>query len=291
MDTGQLKALIAVAECQSFSKAAEELHLTQSAVSKRIATLESDLGVILFERFGQRIQITDVGKTLLIDARDVLEKIEQMHAHSDMSKQQITGKLRIATSHHIGLHRLPPILQCFVQKYPDVQLDMHFTDSEIAYEEVSQGECDIAIATLPQQANHSIRMTPLWQDELAVMFANNHPMSQYNELSADILAQYPAILPNKDTFTRRIVDQVFSDNGISYQLAFSTNYLETIKVMVEAGLGWSILPSIMQTETLAIRCLPTQQLSRQLGVMIHKNKVMTPLLKAFMQELSLDNQE
>ncbi len=291
MDTGQLKALIAVAECQSFSKAAEELHLTQSAVSKRVATLESDLGVILFERFGQRIQITDVGKTLLMDARDVLEKIEQMHAHSDMSKQQITGKLRIATSHHIGLHRLPPILQGFVQKYPDVQLDMHFTDSEIAYEAVSQGECDIAIATLPQQANPSIRMMSLWQDELTVMFANNHPMSQYNELSADILAQYPAILPNKDTFTRRIVDQVFSDNGISYQLAFSTNYLETIKVMVEAGLGWSVLPSIMQTETLTVRCLPTQQLTRQLGVMVHKNKVMTPLLKAFMQELPLDNQE
>ncbi len=246
MDTGQLGAFISVAECQSFSKAAEQLHLTQSAVSKRVATLENDLDVALFERFGQRIQLTEAGKTLLADAREILDKVEQMRCNSDLSKQQIAGRLRVATSHHIGLHRLPVILQRFVQAYPEVQLDMHFTDSEIAYEEVTHGAFDIAIATLPQQVSPVIKTIPLWRDELLIMFAHTHPMSQYRALTPEILSQHPAILPDEDTFTRRIIDAVFNEAGIRYPLAFTTNYLETIKVMVETGLGWSVLPQIMQ---------------------------------------------
>ncbi len=285
MDTGQLQAFITVAECRSFSKAAEQLYLTQSAVSKRIAMLESNLGIALFERFGQRIQLTDTGQELLNDARDILDKVSQMQHHSDISKQYIAGKLRVATSHHIGLHRLPPILQRFVQKYPDVRLDMHFTDSEIACEEVGQGVFDLAIATLPQNAHRNIIATPLWEDELVIVFGKNYPMHRYANATAEILVKYPAILPDKDTFTRRIIDGVFNDTGIHYQLAFSTNYLETIKVMVAAGLGWSVLPKMMLNSTLAYRPLPNRKITRKLGIMLHKNKVITPTLNAFLDEL------
>lgn len=282
MDTAQLTAFITVAECQSFSKAAEQLHLTQSAVSKRIAALESMLDIVLFERFGQRIQLSEAGKTLLTDARDILAKVEQMQQHSDTSKTAIAGKLRIATSHHIGLYRLPNILQGFVSRYPDVQLDMHFTDSEIAYEEVLHGRFDLAIATLPQTANPMITMTPLWEDELVIMCSNNHAMNSVTRITPTILSEHPAILPDEGTFTRRIIDHVFETSQISYQLAFTTNYLETIKVMVETGLGWSVLPKIMLNEQLVAKPLPTTQPSRHLGIMLHKNKVITPALSAFL---------
>lgn len=287
MDTAQLEAFTTAAELLSFSKAAERLHLTQSAVSKRIATLENNLDVVLFERFGQRIQLTEAGRTLLIDARAILDKVREMQQHSDMSKHLVSGKLRIATSHHIGLYRLPAILQDFVQQYPSVQLDMHFTDSEVAYEEVSQGLFDLAIATLPTKAAATIETTPLWHDELVIMFANRHAMNEHQTLTAEVLADYSAILPDEDTFTRRIIDDVFTDSGINYQLAFSTNYLETIKVMVEAGLGWSVLPKIMQNDKLTTRPLLNTQPSRQLGVMLHRNKVVTPALKAFLAALQV----
>ncbi len=286
MDTAQLEAFMTVAECQSFSKAAEQLHLTQSAVSKRVATLEAALDVSLFERFGQRIQLTEAGKTLLPDTKEILDKVDKMKQHSDMSKHIIAGKLRIATSHHIGLYRLPPILKQFTQQYPDVKLDMHFTDSEIAYEEVGQGRFDLAIATLPQNTSPNILTNTLWEDELVVTFAKNHPISRHKTLSAAILADYPAILPDKETFTRRIIDNVFSDSGIRYQLAFSTNYLETIKVMVEAGLGWSVIPKIMLSSTLTYRPLPGKRIIRKLGLMLHKNKVITPTLQTFLNELN-----
>lgn len=285
MDFNQLTAFVTVAQLQSFSKAAEQLHLTQSAISKRIATLETTLDVMLFERFGQRIQLTEAGKTLLVDAKAILDKVGEMQRHSDMAKQVISGKLRIATSHHIGLYRLPAILQDFVKHYPKVQLDMHFTDSEVAYEEVSQGLFDFAIATLPHSPTPMIKTVPLWTDELVVMFAKNHAMYKENKLTATILAQYAAILPEKETFTRRIIDQVFNAHGISYRLAFTTNYLETIKGMVEVGLGWSVLPKIMLSEKLACLPLPDRPVSRQLGMMLHKNKVITPALSALIDLL------
>lgn len=285
MDIAQLEAFISVAELQSFSKAAEQLFLTQSAVSKRIAALESYLDIALFERFGQRIRLTEAGKTLLVDAREILDKVRDMQHHSDMSKNRIDGKLRVATSHHIGLYRLPERLRNFVNKYPNVQLDMHFTDSEIAHEEISQGLSDVAIATLPQSPAANIETTTLWQDELVIMFASNHAMSKEPTLTPAILGKYPAILPDEDTFTRRIIDSVFVDSGIQYPLAFTTNYLETIKVMVEAGLGWSVLPSIMQNQALSQRALPEKQAIRDLGIMLHKHKVITPTLQAFLDEL------
>ncbi|PIE41974.1 MAG: LysR family transcriptional regulator [Gammaproteobacteria bacterium] len=285
MDTGQLTAFIAVAECQSFSKAAEQLHLTQSAISKRVAALENDLDVVLFERFGQRIQLTEAGKILLLDAKEILDKVSQMHDNSDLSKQRVAGKLRVATSHHIGLYRLPKILQGFVRQYPDVQLDMKFMDSEVAYEEVTQGLCDIAVATLPVKTSHSINCTPLWRDELVIMFAKSHAMAGIEYFNINTLADYPAILPDEDTFTRRIIDDVFKDNNIHYRLAFSTNYLETIKVMVEAGLGWSVLPKMMLNNQLSSYPLPGNQPTRTLGVMLHKNKVITPVLRTFIEKL------
>lgn len=286
MDTGQLTAFTTVAECQSFSKAAEQLHLTQSAISKRIASLEQQLDITLFERFGQRIQLTEAGKTLLIDAREILDKVHDMKRHSDMSKDNVAGKLRIATSHHIGLYRLPSILQSFVKKYPAVQLDMHFTDSEIAYGEVSQGLFDVAIATLPQHPNDSIQAIHLWQDELVVMYAKQHAIAKAKVLDTRLLAQHPAILPDEGTFTRKIIDNVFESSEIAYQLAFTTNYLETIKVMVEAGLGWSVLPKIMTNDALAHQPLPFNKPKRDLGIMLHKNKVITPTLRAFLDELT-----
>lgn len=286
MDFNQLVAFIAAAEQQSFSKAAEQLHLSQSAISKRIALLESNLDVVLFERYGQRVQLSEAGKTLLPDARDIINKAHAMKQHSEMSKTSITGKLRIATSHHIGLYRLPNILKKFTQHYPDVQLNMHFTDSEIAYDEINQGLFDLAIATLPKKPSSTVTTIPLWQDELLVMLSQNHPLSHKDKLTLQDLADFPAILPDKDTFTRQIIDRFFNQNNCTYQLAFTTNYLETIKVMVEAGLGWSILPDIMKTSVLATYPLPGNSLlQRQLGLILHPGKTLTPTLTTLIAAL------
>ena len=151
MDTQALSAFMEVADTASFSKAAERLFLSQPAVSKRIATLEDQLGVSLFDRVGRQISLTDAGRALLPYARRVLHEIEDGRRALSKLNERVEGRLSIGTSHHIGLHRLPPVLRAYTLAYPEVDLDIQFMDSEVACEAVIAGKLELGIVTLPSQ--------------------------------------------------------------------------------------------------------------------------------------------
>ena len=121
-----LEAFIAVAESASFSIAAERIHVTQPAVSKRIALLEEQLNSRLFDRIARSVTLTEAGAALLPRANHILREIaDTTQAINDLSGD-ISGRLRLAISHHIGLHRLPPMLKQFAQNYSDVTIDAFF---------------------------------------------------------------------------------------------------------------------------------------------------------------------
>jgi Transcriptional regulator len=130
MDTQSLKAFIAVAEQKSFSAAAESLYLTQSAVSKRIKQLEEQLGTTLFDRHNRTISLTEAGEALLPRAQHILDLVSDTELELENISGDISGSLTLATSHHIGLHRLPPVLRKFVHAHPNVDLDLQFMGSE-----------------------------------------------------------------------------------------------------------------------------------------------------------------
>ena len=156
MDNQNLKAFITVAEVGSFSEAADRLYLTQSAISKRIALLEQQIGKRLFDRIARQVSLTEAGNELLPRARRILQEYENaLQAINDLSGEA-SGTLRLAISHHLGLHRLPPILKQFAQQYPNVTLDIEFMDSEKAYEQVLHGDSEVAVITLALEAHHNI---------------------------------------------------------------------------------------------------------------------------------------
>jgi len=143
MDFIALSTFVAVAERGSFSLAAEEPFTTQPAISKRIGGLERDLGVRLIDRLGRGIRLTEAGDTFLTSARALLDDAERVRSLSEHP----SGRLRLATSHHVGIHRLPPILRTFVAAHPAVELDLVFMDSEQACDAVADGSLELAIAT------------------------------------------------------------------------------------------------------------------------------------------------
>ena len=118
MDLNELSAFVAVAEHESFSRAAAALHLTQPAVSKRIAALEADAGVRLFDRVGRGVRLTDSGRMLLPRALEMLASLADTRRMLRNTQGRVDGVLRLATSHHIGLHRLAPVLRAYKQRYP-----------------------------------------------------------------------------------------------------------------------------------------------------------------------------
>lgn len=285
MDIQSLQAFIQVAEKGSFSRAADELHVTQPAVSKRIASLEDQLNQRLFDRIGRSITLTQAGAALLPRARRLLVDLEDTRRMLANLSGEIQGSLILATSHHIGLHRLPPLLKTFTQSFPQVKLDMRFQDSEQAYAGVVAGDLELGIVTLAPVPDPSLVVVPVWVDQLRFVVARGHPLSRLHSLQLDDLTHHDAVLPGQQTFTRGIVERVFREQDLELNVTLSTNYMETIKMMVSIGLGWSLLPETLIDESLEVLNLDHPPITRPLGFLYHRERTLSNAARQMIQLL------
>ena len=285
MDTELLKAFVAVAQQGSFSLAAEELHLTQPAVSKRIAQLEEQLNCQLFDRIPRAVSLTEAGQTLLPRANRILQQLAETRQVIDDLSVGVSGTLRVAISHHIGLHRIPGILKDYVSRYPSVSVDMDFMDSEIAYESVLQGKFEIAVITLAPTDPPAIISHTLWHDPLVLVTNPQHSLAKESAINLEKLSHHTAILPGMSTYTGRMIHQLFSAQGYRLNGSMATNYLETIKMMVSVGLGWSVLPATMVDKSLQPLDCDGLDLSRQLGYIHHKERTLSQAAGKFIELL------
>ena len=126
--------------------------------------------------------------------------------------------------------------------YPQVKLDIEFMDSEQAYEQIMQGAVELAVVTLAPETDPGMLATPLWADPLDFMVAEGHALAGVKNVDLEVLSRHPVILPGLNTYTGQIAKKMFDDAGLGLNVAMSTNYLETIRMMASIGLGWTILP-------------------------------------------------
>ncbi|MFA5937967.1 MAG: LysR family transcriptional regulator [Sinimarinibacterium sp.] len=289
MDTQLLNAFVEVADQGSFTLAAEALHLSQPAVSKRITALEQQIDAPLFDRIGRQITLTDAGRALLPYARKTLQDIEDARRALSQLTTQVTGRLSIGTSHHIGLHRLPPVLRAFTERYAEVDLDLHFMDSEVACEAVLAGKLELGIVTLPLAPIANLQTRAVWHDPLAVVAAPGHPLAQLRRPRLGDLAAYPAVLPDEATYTHRIVKDALHQLGLEPRVRLATNYLETLKMLVGIGLGWSVLPLSMADATLKVIRIPGLQMVRTLGTAQHRHRAVSRAAQALLDLLPTES--
>ena len=257
MQLVELRTFLAVAEEKSFSAAAQRLFITQPAISKRIQSLENHLGTPLFDRIGKRVYLTEAGSLLNARAETKLRLAKDTEKEIFNLNDTISGRLNLATSHHIGLHRLAPVLKDFSQRYPDVQLDIQFEDSEVAYQMVRSGQVELAVVTLnpdDTDLDADLKANCIWRDPLVFVSSANEPLAT----TLQMLAAQPCILPGQATYTGRIVMDRFARAGLTIKPTLSTNYLETIGMLVSVGLGWSVLPRSMigDLSVLEVNCEP-----------------------------------
>lgn len=271
MDINNLTAFIEVAKQQSFSKAAEILFLTQPAISKRITALEAELGTALFNRINRKVTLTEAGRALLPRAQNLRCELEDIRRIASQLSEQVAGSLSMGTSHHIGLHRLPPFLSFFNTTYPDVHLDLHFVGSEQACEAVEQGDLELAFITLPSELPPQLHAKALWQDELHIVVNREHKLAQFAEVSLEALQAERCILPGKDTYTYQLIAQAFQALTQKLNIYLTTHYLDTLKMLVSAGFGWSVLPHTLVDKTMVVLNTPVK-LTRQLGVITHRRR-------------------
>lgn len=282
MELNNLQTFVAVAETGSFSLTSEQLFLTQPAISKRIAALESELGTSLFDRIGRKVSLTEAGEALLPRARSILLEVEDSRRAISNLSGHIGGKLSIGTSHHIGLHRLPPVLRQFSKDYPDVELDIHFMDSEEACRAIEHGDLELGIVTLPLTPSDILLTREIWPDPLSIVVGKAHPLTKLKQITLETLSEHTAILPATGTYTREVLERAIEHTNSKLKVGLATNYLETIKMMVSVGLGWSVLPNSMVNKELKSLPVKDIHLHRTLGMVWHAGRTLTNAAKAMM---------
>ncbi|MEE9337464.1 MAG: LysR family transcriptional regulator [Methylococcaceae bacterium] len=284
MDIQNIRAFLMVAETTSFSRAAEKLFITQPAISKRIATLEDSLDCKLFDRLGKKVQLTQAGLALLPSYQRVLAEINEGKRIISTLRTEVSGHMKFGTSHHIGLHRLPPILRKYTRQYSEVELDIQFMDSEQAASLILKGDIELALITLADNIKQPLTTIPIWTDIMSCVVAKDHPLAKKRNITVKQLSDHGVLLQSQSTYTRDIIDQALKLNS-DVKIIMESNYLETIKAMIQNGLGWGVLPLSMIDKSLKKLTIKNVSMERHLGVLLHESRTLSSAADALLETL------
>jgi LysR family transcriptional regulator, regulator for metE and metH len=247
-----------IASTGSVTRAAERLHLTQSALSHQLRDIESRLGLQLFLRLGKRMVITPPGERVLGAAKRVLDEIGRTEDDLRLMSQHGKGVLRLCTQCNTGYHWLPPLLQAFHRKYPgvDVQIMVNATDRPI--EALLEGQIDLAVVT--SEVNDKRLLTsPLFDDELVAVVAPSHPFGTRTFIEPDDFTEEHLIIYTADRANSYIFSKVLGPAGVEPARVSQVPLTEAILELVKAGLGvsvmarWAIEPAIKTGAVRAVR--------------------------------------
>src|SRR4051812_23350804 len=241
MDLRQLEILRAIAETGSFTAAGARLHVSQSAISRQVLLLEEEFKEPLFIRFGRRIQITPTGDTLLQLSHRVFADIRDTSASILDTKKQLSGTLRLVGGMTVCLYVFPTLLKEFRKRHPDVDMKVITGGTPRLLRKLRSGAADLGLMTLPID-DPALAAVPVIHEELLVAMPAGHRLASGKSVPPASLVRQQFVLFERDSNTRRVIDEFFVRNDIKPRVVAETENVEIIKSMVASGLGISIVP-------------------------------------------------
>jgi len=285
MQIESLKVFCDLSETESFTKAAQINHVTQSAVSQQISSLERQFRSLLIERSKKKFRLTREGQVLYEYSKQIVQVYDALHSRIQEIKDIISGTIRVATIYSIGLHDLPPYMKKFLKAYPTVHVHVEYRRANQVYEDVLGNLVDLGLVAFPNK-DTKLEIVPLRRDNMVLICHPQHPLAKYKttKLSAIIGQKFIAFEP--DIPTRKAIDRVLKDHNVTVQPVMEFDNIETVKRAVEIDAGIAIVPqgTIMQEvakQTLAAVQFEDAQFFRQLAAVYKKNKVLSPAMKQF----------
>jgi len=240
LDSRQLRAFTVLARVASFTLAAKELFLSQSAVSHSMKALEQEVGCRLFDRVGKKVLLTQAGEQLLVYAERILADMEQARASLKELGQWGKGRVRIGASIMACQYILPQVLREFKESFPDCRIMIEPGDTPMAIEYLHANRIDLAIALQPLN-EEKIEFDPLFTDELAFLLGPMHPWAASRRVIQDQIKHQNYILYSKNSYTMRIVEDYFRRENVELNTVIELGSMEAIKEMVKLGLGVGIV--------------------------------------------------
>lgn len=250
-DTRHLLAFAALARLGSFTQAAQELFLTQSAISHAIKALEEQAGCRLFERAGRRVSLTQAGEQLLRHVEKILAEMKSARTGLEELSRWGHGRLRIGASTTACQYILPTVLREFKQSFPKCVISIDPGDHARQVELLQQNRIDLALMLEPE-GHKELAFVPLFTDEMRYLLAPAHPWARAGKVQRETLEHETLILYNQTSYTFRLVKEYFQSEGIPLSNFLELGSMEAIKELVKIGLGVGVLaPWVARTELAA----------------------------------------
>jgi DNA-binding transcriptional LysR family regulator len=296
MEFSQLQGFICVAQEGSFTRAAEKLYLTQPALSLQVKALEAEFGAPLFERRNRSIYLTEVGRMVLERAEQILGLVKQIHQDVAAHQGVQAGRVQIGTSDTTCLYVLPSLIQTFRQRFPTIEIHLTNKPSNEVAEFLKEGLVDFGIITLPLVDTYLETERLAWREDVIICHPD-HPLAHralhsksegQNEVLPAVLGEYPLLLLEEGSTSRKLLDQLFVETEIAPQVT-DLGSIEVIKRYVEINLGISIVPKVAvkqevqagRLHAISVPWLPM----RAVGLVLRRGGYLSPASQMFLTML------
>ncbi|MBW3635406.1 MAG: LysR family transcriptional regulator [Armatimonadetes bacterium] len=289
MELYQLKLFVDLAEKKNFTQVANENYVTQAAVTLQIRKLESELGVPLFHRTTRAVTLLEAGNRLLPYAQNMLKMAEEAREQVRETKTEVSGLVRVASVHSVGLYELPAYIKKFLQKFPHVNLRIAYRTSDDIYRELLAGDIDVGIVAYPSEMSR-IECRPFSVDELALVCMKDHAFAHKKNVTLGELEGQNFVQFTEETPTRRATDAVLAEHGVTVNVRTECDNIEILKQMIEIGYGIALLPRNALTNDdkergLRMIELKDVKIERPLGILLLKNAPRFKAMRAFVDTL------
>lgn len=244
MELRQVRYVLAVAEERSFSRAANRLHLAQPSLSQQIAKLEKLLGVTLFHRLPQHVELTDAGQRFVQVAQTLVDMSEGLEREMRSYAVGECGKLMVGSLPITGAYVLPHVISAFTKRFPGVELQLVEDTSSHLEQLLVRGKIDVSLLTMPI-GDPSIETIPAINEEIFLALPPQHPLAKRKEIDLAEVADQPFILLKEGQGFRTISLRLCELAGFRPRIVFESSNIQTVQSLVSAGMGLSFAPKMI----------------------------------------------
>jgi DNA-binding transcriptional LysR family regulator len=286
MEFRHLRTIVAVARHRSFTKAAEELHLAQSAISQQIRRLEAEIGIEVFRRTSRSVEVTEEGKLLLDHAHRVLAEVDDLHSQLEELTGLLRGTLRIGGAWPFGPYDLYGVLAEFRAQHPGVAISMLEDTQEEMLGMVREDELDCAFASVdPDAIGQDFAGTLLWEDEFVVVTALDHPLAVRSHVTFEQLAMEDLITHRDNSALRRRLEATLGRRGLEPRIAFICTEMNAVRALASKGLGVAVLPRSVAEQDgppIVLRPFRPEPVTWPIALVWRATRRQPPAVKAFL---------
>ncbi len=282
-DLQQLQAFVAVAEHRSFRAAAESIHLSAPACSRRIEKLETILGARLFHRTTREVELTPLGRTFLDRARSALDDLESaMLGITDVAGSR-RGRVTVSCVPSAAIHFLPSVVRTFAERYPLIRIRVMDEAAGQVLASVAAGECEFGIGFVGGQVP-GIDFEPLHTDPFVLAMPRSHPLARRKSVTWQQLGKERLIAVARSSGNRQLLDDALAKAGHHPAYSLEVSHIATLLGMVEAGLGLAAVPRLaLPTSHLSLAGVPLAgpAVARRLGLAMRQGASLGAPSKVF----------